>query len=273
MFKLGWCPLLAGNTLACRWTHAILSHERMRPDIHCFHLGPAAMADPNGKFKCHDDECGFDRAGPIKCDSLTCDGSIAPAGAVVDWLHAGYWLAMALIAFTARALTRRHIVLLTKANERADAAAAHAAMRHQGLHQNAWQQAAQKVKIERDNDVRGVLQSMIRLYPIINSSLFVFSFFCLVFTLVAAARPSFLWRPWPIESIAPRYSEIQQASPDRKARYWYADYVGERTETVLSSTNLYILNHMMFYVTRPPARPLLQLQPPSLILYRPPLSL
>ena len=81
-FKVGWCPLLAGNTLGCRWVHAILSHEKMRPDVHCYHLGPAHVADPSGHFKCHDSECGHDRAGPLICDSASCDGTYNPAGMV-----------------------------------------------------------------------------------------------------------------------------------------------------------------------------------------------
>eukprot|EP00494_Astrolonche_serrata_P030075 UN30342 len=38
--KAGYCPLLAGNTRSCRWLHSILTIEELRPDIHCFHLGP-----------------------------------------------------------------------------------------------------------------------------------------------------------------------------------------------------------------------------------------
>eukprot|EP00494_Astrolonche_serrata_P030195 UN30462 len=50
MVKDGYCPLLAGNTKACRWTHTYLTIDELRPDIHCFHVGPQ-LEDPNGYVK------------------------------------------------------------------------------------------------------------------------------------------------------------------------------------------------------------------------------
>ena len=40
MIKKGYCPLLKGNTKACRWTHMILTNGDLRPDVHCAHVGP-----------------------------------------------------------------------------------------------------------------------------------------------------------------------------------------------------------------------------------------
>eukprot|EP00494_Astrolonche_serrata_P032303 UN32572 len=56
MHKDGYCPLLSGNTKACRWTHTYLTIEELRPEIHCFHLGPN-WKDPNGYIKCSDLSC------------------------------------------------------------------------------------------------------------------------------------------------------------------------------------------------------------------------
>ena len=40
MVKPGYCPLLKGNTKACRWTHMILTNSDLRPEKHCYHVGP-----------------------------------------------------------------------------------------------------------------------------------------------------------------------------------------------------------------------------------------
>eukprot|EP00494_Astrolonche_serrata_P026318 UN26579 len=56
MHKMGYCPALSGNTKACRWTHTYLTIEELRPEIHCFHVGPH-IKDPNGYTKCTDATC------------------------------------------------------------------------------------------------------------------------------------------------------------------------------------------------------------------------
>ena len=38
--KLGFCPIFAGNTKACRFMHSILAQDILDPDYHCFHMGP-----------------------------------------------------------------------------------------------------------------------------------------------------------------------------------------------------------------------------------------
>ena len=214
-FKLGWCPILAGNTLSCRWTHAILSHEKMRPDIHCYHLGRAELMDPNGKLKCHDRECGGMKGGPIECDKGTCDGIYMPAGQWVDDLHIVYWGFMLALALYAAWQTRGKVRDLEKV---------------------------------KGDGTEHVLDSMKRLYPLIQGFVVVSFFFFLVFLVVRLSHVAFLWRPWPAQSIAPRFNEIQQSSTTRKALYLYADYAGERTEHVLSSLNLYQMQHLIFYV-------------------------
>eukprot|EP00494_Astrolonche_serrata_P033617 UN33886 len=50
------CPLLKGNTRGCRGTHSILIDSNLRPEVHCFHVGPL-LADPNGHIKCSDVDC------------------------------------------------------------------------------------------------------------------------------------------------------------------------------------------------------------------------
>jgi hypothetical protein len=231
MFKVGWCPLLAGNTLGCRWVHAILSHEKMRPDIHCYHLGKAHISDPDGKLKCHDSECGYDRAGPLICDGLSCDGSFQPAGQIIDWMHAVYWWFMLVLAVLFRLQIWRYRLALVKTLE------------HGAALKKTTQVRVQLMKAQKDT-----LQTLDKLYPIVTGAVFVFFFFALVFTITAGAQPAFLWRPWPMESLAPRYSELQQERGIRWARYWYSDYAGESSEYQFSSLNIYMLQFLLYYI-------------------------
>ena len=89
--KRGYCPLFAGNTMSCRWMHSILAQDGLRPEVHCFHMGPH-HADLHGKIKCHDKECGEERQGPWECDVNGCSGEFVHAGRIVDWICASYWL-------------------------------------------------------------------------------------------------------------------------------------------------------------------------------------
>ena len=223
-FKIGYCPPLAGNTLSCRWTHAILSHEKMRPDYHCYHLGRADWYDPNGKYKCHDSECGHEKAGPIECGPETCDRTWMSAGKWVDHLHVVYWGLVFLVLVHARYSLRKHIGRLQ--------------LIHSRFH-DSWDATAAET---------ATLDSLRKVYPIVIGGIFVTFFFFLTFLIVTFARPSFLWRPWPAESIAPRFSETHHSSTTRKARYWYADYAGENTEPLLSHLNLYQDRHLLFYL-------------------------
>jgi hypothetical protein len=95
---------------------------------------------------------------------------------------------------------------------------------------------------------KDTLQTLDKLYPIVTGAVFVFFFFALVFTITAAGQPAFLWRPWPMESLAPRYSELQQERGIRWARYWYSDYAGESSEYQFSSLNIYMLQFLLYYI-------------------------
>ena len=92
--KLGYCPIFAGNTRACRWTHLLLTHEKLRPEIHCWHVGRHDRADPSGSFKCDDSKCGHERQGPVTCGEDRCDFEWMHAGKVVELVHIGAWLAV-----------------------------------------------------------------------------------------------------------------------------------------------------------------------------------
>lgn len=50
------CPKLKGPTRSCRWTHMILAQPELRPEIHCFHVGPE-VEDPFGQVKCSIADC------------------------------------------------------------------------------------------------------------------------------------------------------------------------------------------------------------------------
>lgn len=50
------CPKLKGPTRACKWTHMILAQDELRPEIHCYHVGPG-FADPFGVTKCSIADC------------------------------------------------------------------------------------------------------------------------------------------------------------------------------------------------------------------------
>lgn len=50
------CPKLKGPTRSCRWTHMILAQPELRPEVHCFHVGPEVQ-DPFGQVKCSIADC------------------------------------------------------------------------------------------------------------------------------------------------------------------------------------------------------------------------
>ena len=92
--KLGYCPIFAGNTRACRWTHLLLTHEKLRPEIHCWHVGRHDAPDPSGLFKCSDSKCGYERQGPVTCGKEDCTFEYTHAGEVVELIHIACWAAM-----------------------------------------------------------------------------------------------------------------------------------------------------------------------------------
>jgi len=50
------CPKLKGPTQSCRWTHLTLAQPDLRPELHCYHVGPE-VADPTGAVKCSIADC------------------------------------------------------------------------------------------------------------------------------------------------------------------------------------------------------------------------
>jgi len=114
---------------------------------------------------------------------------------VVDWMHAIYWMCMMVLALAFRLQIYRYRTALAKTIKHGESLARSTDMRKELM------------KAQKDT-----LQTLDKIYPIAMGCVFVFTFFALVFTIVAAAKPAFLWRPWPLESLAPRYSELQQVT-------------------------------------------------------------
>ena len=225
--KTGWCPILAGNTLNCRWTHAILTHEKMRPDVHCYHMGPN-KPDPNGKYKCHDDECGKDGAGRLECDETSCDGAFMPAGQWVDELHCWFWGIGFLLCVSYAYLINGRVKTMTSLLED--------------------ERRCEKMDPEALDAAEDVLDSMQRMFPLAIGATFVFGWFTLVFIVCAVFKPAYLWRPWPEAALYPRFSEFHSKSGEIKTRFWYSDYDGANTEPVFSSLNHYMLDHLIMYL-------------------------
>lgn len=215
-YKLGYCPLLAGDTLACRWTHVILSHEKMRPDVHCYHMGPN-LPDPNGKIKCSDEECGADRAGQIECNSQTCDGQYMHAGKVVDKMHFVYWFLVWLLAgYYTFHLHRERTVLL-----------------------KAIKSIGSNHQLRKDAEAS--INLINRSFPIGIGWFAVSTFFWTVFLALSELQsdaPVF-WRPWPIQAIFPRFSEVHSGSSHYKTKMRLTEFGGENTEGLISSFNQY----------------------------------
>ena len=209
-YKLGFCPLLAGDTLACRYTHMILTHEKMRPETHCFHMGPG-LPDPDGKVKCHDSECGPSMEGPIECGSETCDGTLPHAGVFCDWLNFAFWFSFCLCAVGYCLVVdhRRNLILRTKA----------------------------QLSVSMQQKADEVLHTLNRAYPIAFGAAWVFGFEAFVFLLCASMRDDlrWLWRPWPSQAMAPRYSEYMSRSSDHGAEYDFGGRWG--AEGVFSNCN------------------------------------
>lgn len=220
-YKMGYCPLLAGDTLACRWTHAILTDEAMRPDVHCFHMGPH-NPDPDGKLKCHDLECGYERSGPILCGTDTCDGEYMHAGKLVDYMHSVFWFTLCFISVSAALgihLKRGKI-----------------------LHALASRRVQHKNKETSDANHQVLLEgltSLNRAFPVLLGMSLVFFFEGFIFALCATMREdiAFLWRPWPINAILPRFNERHSASAEFKTDLSFATYFGQNDEPVFSQFN------------------------------------
>ena len=208
LVKLGFCPGLAGNTQACRWTHAILAQDGLRPQVHCFHMGPH-KPDPNGKVKCHDDECGYERQGFVDCDESGCTMRYLHAGQVVDWMHAGFWLCC--LAWS--------LLPLYKGN------------------------ADTTGMLKASQLVRKKLQAVNVVFigvAAIQSSLFL---------VVASTHVNILWRPWPGASTAPRFIETREPEQQYITADQYIEhYPGQHSETILSGLNMYIVLHITFYL-------------------------
>jgi len=67
------CPLLAGHTTACHWTHMYLSD--LRPEVHCYHSGKDVL-DPDGKRKCSMEQCEIQSE--LEANIENCQASFEP---------------------------------------------------------------------------------------------------------------------------------------------------------------------------------------------------
>ena len=196
--KRGYCPLFAGNTLPCRWMHSILAQDGLRPEVHCFHMGPH-RPDPDGKIKCHDKECGQERQGPWLCDANGCSGALTHAGTVVDWLHFGFWSFLTLWSLVVVVGGVRQL-----RKERRSPASLHA--------------------LKKIEAVAVVFLPVAFLQA-------------LLYLIAAASRATLIWRPPPPISNEPRYLELRQADALFKDVMYAEPYVGQFSEPFFSQAN------------------------------------
>ena len=233
--KPGYCPSLAGNTLACRFTHALLTHKNLRPEVHCFHMGPH-KPDPDRKVKCHDDECALESqmAGPLECDGLTCDGKYAHAGLWVERLHVWVYAILTILGlmhgYNLRKRLKVFVKLIAQEQARLDDEGECEDLRSMLDH----------AKVAKDTTER--------LLPLCYAASFCMFWFFLVYMIALTAQPGYLWRPPPPEALLPRFNEIHSDSPDRQTSFSMADYNEQNSEHILSGLNSYQLQHLLYYV-------------------------
>jgi len=211
--KLGYCPIAAGNTRACRWTHTILAQEGLRPEVHCFHAGPH-KPDPFGHVKCHDSQCQYEKQGSWVCDDDGCEGTLTHAGLVVEWMHVCFWGLLFLISFTGSWRARR----ILNAPEFAYTASVES-----------------KIVVQKVYGIAVALSCVAFLYFLIH-------------LVTITAEPALLWRRPPLESLEPRVIEQLEPHDLFKDHQYSGDYLGKYTEPVFGYTNKYILGHLLFYM-------------------------
>eukprot|EP01047_Picozoa_sp_COSAG01_P021925 COSAG01_NODE_1287_length_10887_cov_17.346924_11_plen_966_part_01 len=208
--KMGWCPTFAGNTLSCRWMHSILAQEDLRPDIHCFHMGPN-KPDPKGNVKCHDDECGMERQGPWVCDKDGCVGEYTHSGTVVEGMHVCFWSLAVLWGVVGMAVSHHRL---------------------------------KKYQITQLSSINilGKALAFLKVFTVVA----IIHWF--VYVICVVGKPNLLYRKPPIESLEPRFIETAKPEERFKSYQYTGDYAAAYTEPFMSLTNTYILNHLMFYM-------------------------
>ena len=233
--KRGYCPDLAGNTLACRFTHALLTHKNLRPEVHCFHMGPH-KPDPDGNVKCHDDECALEiqMAGPLECDGLTCDGKYTHAGLWVERLHVWVYAILTIFGLMHghNLRKRRKVFAQVIAQEQAR-------LDDEGEHEDLRSML---------NHAKAAKDTTERLLPLCYAATFCMFWHFLVYMIALTAQPGYLWRPPPPEALLPRFNEIHSDSPDRQTSFSVADYNEQNSEHLLSGLNQYQLQHLIYYI-------------------------
>ena len=206
--KLGYCPIFAGNTKACRFMHSILAQDILDPDFHCFHMGPN-KPDPNGNVKCSDADCGHETQGPLECDEDGCRGTLMHSGDVVEWMFTIYHI----LAF----VWTVYVYFGLRAMRRCDGLSA------------------------------ATLQKIAQAEAVTITLFFVFLFMALVHIICQAAQPTFLWRPPPLQSLEMRYSEVGDPQHRfREYNYAGSEYEGQYTEPTFGAVNGFIADHLVY---------------------------
>merc|ERR1712070_382229 len=94
------------------------------------------------------------------------------------------------------------------------------------------------------------LTSLNRAFPVLLGMSLVFFFEGFIFALCATMREdiAFLWRPWPINAILPRFNERHSASAEFKTDLSFATYFGQNDEPLFSQFNQYIVDYLVYYI-------------------------
>uniref|UniRef100_A0A7S2MWZ0 Uncharacterized protein n=1 Tax=Haptolina brevifila TaxID=156173 RepID=A0A7S2MWZ0_9EUKA len=212
--KLGYCPIFAGDTKACRFMHSILAQDILDPDVHCWHMGPQ-MADPFGRVKCSDDDCGKERQGPLSCNGQGCEGQYMHSGELVEWLLTCFYL----IAFLWTLIVLYHI-----------------RKRLREIKQST--KMSEKLHEEKQNVLRAMAIAITLFWSFLIQ--------LIIQVIVHASKWSFLWRPPPLASLEQRLDEI--SDPGMRFReYSYVGgdaFDGQHSEGVFGAMNLYIASHL-----------------------------
>jgi hypothetical protein len=259
LHRRGYCPLFAGDTLSCRWMHSILAQDGLRPEIHCFHMGPH-KADPNGKVKCHDKECGEERQGPWMCDMNGCEGKYVHAGTVVDWLHFSCWFSMVLWSLIIllvnawRRLSAKHtgkevfkkndINHNGTLNVKEAMAMGMSESEFKSLDANGDGELSviEFLETPSERNVRHKFAAVGYVFLVVAAIQ------AFLYLLCAAGRVPFLWRAPPPISDEPRMTEQWFGETLFKDTAVGDDYAGRFTEEIWTGMNSYMSQHLMYYL-------------------------
>ena len=165
--------------------------------------------DPDGNVKCHDDECGKERQGPWICDEDGCIGELTHAGAVVEAMHVFFWSFAVLWALVSIGFARKRM---------------------------------------KEHTSPSSLNIMAKALAFLKVFTVVAIIHLIVYAICVVGRPNLLYRAPPIESLEPRFYETAKPEDRFKSYKHTGDYLGAYSETLMSYTNTFIMNHMMFYM-------------------------